>query len=258
MVRTLLVQGMLAGLLAGVLGFGFAWTIGEPPVEAAIAFEAHIASAHSHGDGEEEEIVSRPVQSTAGLGTGTLIYGIALGGIFALVFAAAYGRVGPLAARGTAALVGGLGFVAVSLVPFLKYPATPPAVGDPETIQHRTAMYLVLLLISVVAMVLAVMMRQRLAPRFGGWDATLIAAGAYLVVTALAYLVLPAVNEIPQQALPSVVDAVGDAEITFPPTVLWSFRVAALGLQAVIWTTIALVFGGLAQRHLDAAVRPAR
>jgi hypothetical protein len=261
MVRALLIQGLLAGCLAGVVGFCFAWTIGESPVEAAIAFEAHVASASHQAAGaheHEDELVSRPVQRTAGLGTGTLIYGVALGGIFALVFAAAYGRLGPLAARGTAALIGCLGFTAAYLVPFLKYPATPPAVGDPETIRLRTAVYLVLLVVSIVAMIVAVMLRQRLVPVFGGWNATLIAGGAYVAVMALAYLVLPAINEIPQQALPSVVDAVGDAEITFPPTVLWSFRIASLGLQVVIWATIALVFGALAQRSLSTAAPTVR
>jgi len=256
MVRALLVQGMLAGLVAGILGFCFAFTIGEPPVEAAIAFEAYVESTAHPDEHDEEEIVSRPVQRTAGLGTGAVIYGGALGGIFALVFAAAYGRLGPLGARGTAALVGGLGFTAVYLVPFLKYPATPPAVGDPDTISYRTGVYLVMVVVSVVAMVLAAMLRQRLVAGFGGWNATLIAGGAYLVVIALCYAILPGVNEIPQQDLPSVVAAVGDYDVTFPPTVIWAFRVASLGLQVVMWTTVALVFGALAQRVLSTVTPP--
>jgi hypothetical protein len=244
---------MLAGLVAGILGFCFAWTIGEAPVEAAIAFEAHVASAahaDAHDDHEDGEIVSRAVQSTAGLGTGTLVYGVAVGGIFALVFAAAYGRMAPLAARGTAALIGLLGFTASYLVPFLKYPAAPPAVGNPETIQLRTSVYLALLVLSIAAMVLAVLLQKRLLPTYGGWNATLIAGAVYLVAMTVCYLVLPGINEIPQQALPSVVSAVGDTEITFPPTVLWSFRVASLGLQVVVWATVALVFGALAERQL--------
>ena len=36
------------------------------------------------------------------------------------------------------ALVAAVGFVAVALVPFLKYPATPPAVGNADTIGDRT------------------------------------------------------------------------------------------------------------------------
>jgi hypothetical protein len=250
---------MLAGLLAGGLGFFFARLIGEPPVEAAIAFESYVASTahHTGHEDEAEEIVSRPLQSSAGLGTGTLLFGVALGGIFALVFAASYGRLGPLGARGTAALLGGLGFTAISLVPFLKYPPNPPATGDPDTITYRTSVYLVLMLVSIIAMILAVMLRQGLVERFGGWNATLIAGGAYLVAIIVCYGILPGINEIPQQALPSVVAAVGDADVTFPPTVLWAFRIASLGLQVVMWSTIALVFGALAQRQMEPVSRTA-
>jgi hypothetical protein len=61
---------------------------------------------------------------------------------------------------------------------------------------------------------------------------------------------LPGINEVPQQTLPTVVDAVTDAEVTFPPTVLWAFRISSLGLQVVMWSTIALAFGVLAQKQI--------
>src|SRR5437763_11180957 len=105
MVRSLLIQGMLAGCLAGIAGFVFAWTIGEGPVNRAIAFESYVEYTVHHEE-PEEEMVSRTLQSSAGLITGTVIYGVALGGIFSLVFAATYGRLQPFAARGTAALLG--------------------------------------------------------------------------------------------------------------------------------------------------------
>jgi hypothetical protein len=257
MVRSLLIRGMLAGLLAGVLGFAFARQFGEPSVNTATAFESYV-EYDLHHEAPEEELVSRPLQSSAGLGTGTLLYGVALGGMVALVFAAAYGRLGVLAARGTAALLGGLGFTAVYLVPFLKYPANPPSIGDPDTIQYRTAVYLVLILISIVAMVGAVMLQRRLVDRFDGWNATLIAAGAYIVVIGVCYLVFPGINEVPQQTLPSVADAVTDTDVTFPPTVLWAFRISSLGLQVVMWTTIGLVFGALAHRQLEPGLQRAR
>ena len=114
MVRSLLIRGMLIGILAGLLASGFAWVFGEPQVDAAIAFEeshasepaptaaptpgaAQAAAAHDH----EEEPVSRPVQASYGLVTGMVVYGAALGGIFALIFAFAQGRIGSLSPRAT-------------------------------------------------------------------------------------------------------------------------------------------------------------
>jgi hypothetical protein len=91
--------------------------------------------------------------------------------------------------------------------------------------------------------------------RPGGGEVTPVPTGPY---AALCYTVFPGINEIPQQALPTVVDAVTDAEVTFPPTVLWAFRISSLGLQVVMWSTIALVFGALAHRPMEPNVRRER
>jgi hypothetical protein len=193
------------------------------------------------------------VQDSAGLGTGAILYGVAMGGIFALVFAAAYGRIGLRTARGTAALLGLLGFVGIYLVPLLKYPANPPAIGQEDTIGKRTVLYLAMVVLSVAALVAAVAVRRRLVARFGAWNATLVVGAGYIVAMAICYLALPGINEVPQAAIPGVVDAVTDATVTFPPVVLWNFRVASLGIQVVVWTIIALGFGMLAERLLEPA-----
>lgn len=159
-VRNLLVRGMLAGLAAGVLAFVVAYLLGEPRVDAAIAYE----ESHSHE--HEMEIVSRTLQSTAGLATGVLVYGVALGGIAALAFCFALGRIGRFGPRATALLLAGAALVAVYLVPFLKYPANPPSVGDPDTIGKRTLLYFLMMLLGVLLAVAAVILGKRLAR---GW-----------------------------------------------------------------------------------------
>lgn len=127
MVRALLIRGMLTGVLAGLLAAGFAWLLGEPQVDLAFAFERHMHQMA--GEAPEPALVSRTVQSTAGLATGVVVYGAALGGIFALVFAYDYGRIGRLTPRAAAAMLAAAGFCALVLVPQVKYPANPPAIG---------------------------------------------------------------------------------------------------------------------------------
>ena len=249
MVRTLLVRGMLAGLLAGILGFGVAKTLGEPQVDKAISFEGRIEQLHHEQPGEE--LVTRPLQNSGGLGTGAILYGVAIGGIFALVFAVAYGRLGPLTARGTAAVLALLGFISIYLVPLLKYPPNPPAIGIEDTIGRRTGLYLLMIAASVGAMVLAVVLRRRLVPRFGAWDSTLLVGAGYGVVIFLCYVLFPGINEVPQKAISGVTSSVTDAGVTFPPAVLWRFRIASLAIQATVWTTIAISFGYLAQKQLE-------
>ena len=83
--------------------------------------------------------------------TGVVVLAVAFGGSFAIAFAFAFGRLGTLHARGTALVVALLGFVAVYGVPFLKYPPNPPAIGDPSTIQIRTALYFAVIAIALLA-----------------------------------------------------------------------------------------------------------
>ena len=235
MVRTLLVRGMLAGLAAGLLAFAFAYAFGEPQVQAAIDFEEHLARlAHEPAATEE---VSRGIQRTLGLLTGLVLMGVALGGVFALLFAWAYGRIGPLGARATSALLALGAFVTVTLVPFTKYPANPPTVGNPDTIDRRTVLFVAMICISLLALVAATRIRRGLLARLGAWNAATVAALAFVVIVAVAELVLPAVHETPAG---------------FPADVLYRFRLTSLGINAVLWTAIGLGFGLLAERALVA------
>lgn len=236
MMRSLLARGMLTGLAAAALALVFAWIFGEPQVGHAIAFEnAHDKTA---GMAPGPEIVSRSVQQTWGLATGIGFVGVTLGGLFAIAFAIAYGRIGNFSARATSALVAAGAFLAVEAVPFLKYPASPPSIGNPATIGRRTVLYFAMIAIGIVITIAAVQTGRRLAPRFGNWNATLLAAAAFIVLLTIACLVLPAVSEVPA---------------SFPATVLWRFRLASLGIQAVLWTTLGLGFGTLTERSLASA-----
>ncbi|MFF2959076.1 CbtA family protein [Streptomyces sp. NPDC057963] len=230
-VRALLVRGMLAGLAAGALALFVAYFLGESRVDAAIALE----EAHSHDHGGGEELVSRTMQSTAGLATGVLVFGVAIGGIAALVFCYALGRIGRFGPRATAALIAGAALLTVYVVPFLKYPANPPAVGNPDTIGRRTALFFLMVALSVLLAVAAVILGRRLAPRLGNWNATITASVAYVVVIGLAYALLPSFNEVGKD---------------FPAGLLWEFRLATLAVQATLWVTFGLVFGHLTERLL--------
>lgn len=240
MVRPLLVRGMLVGLAAGLLAFAFAYVFGEPQVQHAIDFEEQLARL-GH-EPAEAELVSRGTQRTIGLLTVTTLVGIALGGAFSLVFAWAYGRIGALGARATAAVLALGAYATITLVPFTKYPANPPTIGNPETIGRRTVLFVAMIAITILAMVAAVRIRRQLLRRVGAWNAATLAAAAFVAVVVVAQLILPGVHETPAG---------------FPADVLWRFRVASLGINATLWTTIGLGFGVAAERLL-AARAPAR
>jgi hypothetical protein len=256
MVRTFLVRGMLVGVVAGLLSFGFLKVFGEPQVDRAIAFEtahrqaeaatqsaqqsthAHEQAsdhAHMHAANEEQpELVSRPVQAGLGLFVAVLVYSAAFGGLFGLAYAFAAGRLpGVVSPQGVAAVLAIVGFISVYLVPNLKYPANPPAVGEPETIGARTALYFTMIAISLAAMIVAMAMKRLFVARFGEWNANLLVAACYIVLVGIAALLLPAVDEVPEH---------------FPADVLWSFRIVSIGAQLILWAMLGLLFGALTQR----------
>jgi hypothetical protein len=235
--RNFLVRGLLAGLIAGILTFAVAYIAGEPSIDAAIKVEsAGEATSHSHEAGatehthdEDGAVVSRQNQSTWGLLTATVPTGIMLGGITALAAAFAMGRIGRLRPSQSTALVAALGFISVALVPFIKYPATPPAVGDADTIGARTTQYFVMLAISVIAMIAVVLLFRALVDRLGTYTAVLFSAATYLAVVILAGVLMPTVNEI------------GD----FPADTLWYFRRGSLVTLATLWGVIGIALTGL-------------
>ena len=241
--RAFLIRGLLAGLLAGIATFAVAHQVGEPHVERAIAIEEAAAPApapadrdaadsNSHNDEDEGTVVSRDTQRTWGLLTGSLAVGVALGGIVALVSAGVVGRLGRLRPGQSTAVVALIGFIAFALVPFLKYPATPPAVGSSDTIGERTVYYFVFIAISLLVAIAATVLANRLWHRFGGYVAVVSGAALYLVVMVVAGQLMPAVNE------------VGD----FPADTLWFFRRASLMTLATMWAVIGVALTGLVDK----------
>jgi Probable cobalt transporter subunit (CbtA) len=241
MVGKLILQGLIAGICAGLLAFGFARALGEPSVETAVQFESAQDEAKADVDRaagkevepEEPEVFSRAVQSGIGLLTGVVVIGAGLGALFGVLFAIANGRVGNWGPGATSALLAFLGWMTVYMVPALKYPANPPSVGEPDTIRIRTALYFLVMAISVASTIGAWALGRRLTRRYGLWNGCIAAVIAYLLVLTIVFQLLPPVNEVPGN---------------FPAVTLWDFRVASAGLQTVLWGAVGMIFGTLVER----------
>ncbi|MGH2799162.1 MAG: CbtA family protein, partial [Thermoleophilaceae bacterium] len=207
-VRAFLVRGLVCGLLAGLAAGAFAFAVGEPGVERAIEIEEQASVGAPAG----EPLVSRDGQR-AGLFLATGLYGLGIGGLYVLAFAAVRGRTAARSDSSLALWLAGALFVAVVLVPFLKYPANPPAVGDPATIGERTQLYVTLIAISLLSLLAGWRIARRAGPLAG--------ALVFVVTVAVVAALLPGVNEVPR---------------SFPADLLWDFRVASLGVQLMLWS----------------------
>ncbi len=222
---------MLVGLVAGLLVFAFARWTGEPQVDRAIAFETSMDQAK--GESPEPEMVSRKIQRGIGLLTGAVVYSSALGGIFGLVFAFSLGRFSVSSPRALAFWIAGLGFVSVAFIPSLKYPASPPSVGNPETIGMRTAAYFLAIALSLASMIFSLQLAARLTRRFGVWNGFLLAACLFVILAIAFSSFLPAIDEVPP---------------TFPASLLWKFRIASWEMRLLLWSTLGVLFGWLTER----------
>jgi uncharacterized membrane protein YidH (DUF202 family) len=219
-------RGMAAGLLVGLLAGLFAFVVGEPVLDKAIALEEASEGAH------HEEIFSRSTQKV-GLFFATGLFGVTVGGVFGIAYAFFRDRLAAGSDLGRSISLSGAIFVGAFLIPFLKYPANPPSVGDPSTIRERTAAYVALVALSLLTVLVAWLSARALKAR--GFDAPrrrlMVGVGLVVVVVAL-FLSLPA----------------GPSTEGFPSAILWAFRFSSLGTQAVFWAGLGLVFGWLCER----------
>ncbi len=241
MVWTLVRRGLVVGAIAGLLAGVFAFVFGEPRVQDAIDIE-NAASAHASLTlplAHVSDWVVGRAEQRGGLFLATALYGIAAGGLFAIAFAALRGRGTHRSDWELATRLAGAIFVAIVLVPFVKYPPNPPAVGDPETIGDRTAFYVILLIGSALAMFAAARVMWSLRPDAPPWARPLAGAGTFIAVAGGLALALPGVQEVPAG---------------FPAPLIWEFRLSSLGTQAVLWAAVGIGYGIAASRAAQRTV----
>lgn len=232
MIAPYLRRGMAAGLLAGLLAGLFAFLLGEPSVDGAIQIEEAAAEQQGEEVQHGEEIFSRSTQKI-GLFFATGLFGVTAGGLFGMTYAYFRGRLAAGSEWSRSLSLAGAVFAGAFLIPFVKYPANPPAVGDPATIGDRTASYLAMVALSLIVVLAAWYAARRLRERGTDTPVRQLAVGLGLVV-AVGTLFL---------ALPAAPDPGG-----FPSGLLWSFRLSSLGTQLVFWTGLGVVFGLLCER----------
>lgn len=285
-IRTIL-RGALAGVLAGVLAFVFARIFAEPVINKAIGYESgrdDTLAALNKSAGraiapDGPEIFSRTVQSTAGIATGLIAFSAAMGALVAVIYVVMHGRFN-IRPRNLVWLLAAYGFFGVFLLPYVKYPANPPAIGHTFTITTRGHLYLAMVAASLILLAAAAFLARRLARRFTLTTSVLISAVAFLVVYGVVIGLLPslgdlsanvaasnqfgyarAATEAPQPIVnilstPITIHGTTYApgQIVYPgfdPDVLWKFRWYSLLNQVLIWTVLALAFGALLERFLS-------
>lgn len=226
---------LIAGVVAGLVVASFHYVATEPVIEQAIALEEQLHTGDGHG-ATEEPLVSRDFQR-AGLFLGFLLYGTTWALLFAAVFGVAQRWLPAVSAPQRGLLLAALGYWSVALLPFLKYPANPPGVGDPDSITLRQTLYLGFLALSVASAAAAIaagrsVSRMQAAGRSRG-RAVAVAASVLMVFAAGLLLAMPG-NPDP---------------IEMPLDLVAHFRVLSLAGLTLFWTVLGATFGLLVRRE---------
>ena len=220
-IAIILLAGAIAGTILGILNQG----VVEPYIEEAIALENEKAAA------EEREIVNpiefnnyRLWQRGGEISAGTIL-GTTIAALFGLVFAYSRKSIPGSSNKKKALILAGVMWFVIFLVPALKYPANPPAVGDPETIYYRQSLYLAYLAISGFTALGVAFMYGKI----GDKESKKVIAPSliYAVIMVAAYL-----------AMPPNPDA-----INTPMDLVTGFRIASGFTMSMFWGLLGIILG---------------
>jgi predicted cobalt transporter CbtA len=216
-----LLAGAISGTLLAIINLG----IVEPYIDEAINIENQNAIAQGEVINPQESNDYRLWQKSGEIAAGTTL-GISLGALFGIVFALTRNSIPGSNDKKKALILAGVMLLVIYIVPALKYPANPPAVGDPETIYHRESLYITLLTISgFSALGLAFLYRM-----LGDKKAKQIVVPViYIGIIAAAFMILPPNPD----------------EITAPMDLVMGFRIASGLTMSAFWGLLGLILGAL-------------
>lgn len=231
--KAFLGRGALAGIAGGMAAALFQWLVTEDQIRIALEIEAGNSTEHA------DEMFTRTTQVIGGMVAAGL-YGLFLGLIFGFACAVLWRGLPGRTAFARSIRLAGVAFVAWVLVPALKYPANPPAVGDPDTVGQRTASYLGLMAASLILAYMAWSAWQILSERgVDGAKRFALVIGGYVTGIATFYVIFP--------ANPDALDV--------PANLIWHFRIDSLAGNALLWLVMGTAFGFLGD-YVRRAGRP--
>ena len=220
-ITIVLVSGALAGLVHGTVNFA----IVEPYLDQAIGIENE--SLFASGEAEDNlefwaEYESYRIWQKSGQVLAGVILGTAMGSLFGIVYALSRNSLPGKNDVSKAVVLSAIMWVTLYLIPFLKYPANPPTVGDADTVVLRTILYLSFIAISGIG----AFAFYKLSTKFQNNRKYLGLVG-YAVFIIVVFFAMP---ENPD-------------EVTAPMNLVNEFRlVSVLGVSS-FWATVGLILG---------------
>ena len=218
-----LVSGALAGTIHGIANLA----IVEPYLDQAIGIE----NQNLFDSGEEEDTPQFWVEYDAyrdwqkgGQVLAGAILGTSIGALFGIVYALSRNSLPQGNDLKKTLTLAGIMWLTLFFIPFLKYPANPPTVGEAETVVLRAVLYLSFIAISGLGAVAFYQLSKKIKSK-----SKIIPVVGYGMFIAIVFALMPPNPD----------------EITAPMDLVNGFRAMSVVAVSVFWVSIAVILGGL-------------
>ena len=220
---TFIFISLLSGVIAGVILAGVNYFVAEPFIDQAIGIEVD----NSIASGEVvdfDELSSYRVWQKEGTFAAGAFLGLTYGAILGIVYVISRKYLPSSDDRKKALILAAIMCLSLYIVPFIKYPANPPAVGDPETIGLRDSLYTSYQLASgLIALGVSILMYKLRRISYIKYVIPII----YLGLVAFIYAIFPANPD----------------EITAPMDLVNAFRAVTFGTMVMFYLVLGTIFG---------------
>lgn len=219
-------SGVIAGIILAFLNLG----IVEPTIDKAIALE--VQKQVSAGENVNmSELIDYRYWQKAGAFAGGAIYGAGLAALFGVIFVFARNKLPGKNNKQKAIFLAGIMWFVLFLMVALKYPANPPAVGDPETIYYRETLYIGYIMISGLAALgmSVIWIKTRINSK------KIIIPLMYAAIMVTAYVIMPPNPD----------------KIEISMDLIQTFRILTAITIGVFWGILGIMFGSLWDKFLS-------
>ena len=220
-ITIVLVSGAIAGFVHGTINFALV----EPYLDQAIGLENE--SLFASGEAEDTlefwaEYESYRIWQKSGQVLAGVILGLAMGSLFGIVYALSRNSLPGKTDVTKSVILAGVMWLTIYIIPFLKYPANPPTVGDGETVMLRAILYVSFIVLSGIGVVIFYKLSRKLQSNkkyFG-----LI---GYIVFISVIFFVMP---ENPD-------------EVNAPINLVNEFRLMSVLGVSSFWLSVGIILG---------------
>ena len=225
-IAVVLVAGATAGTIHGLSNL----VLVGPYLDGAIMIENQALFASGQAEDTPkfwEEYDSYRIWQKEGQVLASAMLGTSMGALFGVVYVLSRDALPKGHDLKKASVLAAIMWFSVYLVPFLKYPANPPTVGDGETVVLRAALYLSFIAISGFGAVGFYQVYRRVAK-----NRRFVAFAGYAALVAVAFALMPPNPD----------------EVTIQAELLDGFRIMSAVGVTIFWTALAIILGVLWQK----------